>query len=513
LSDSFSGIPVARLKGIRKFFGSTLAVDNVDLDLLAGEVHALVGENGAGKSTLMRTLAGMFSEYEGVIEVEGQAEKITSPRRARRLGIAMVHQELSLVPELSAAENIFLGKEPGAAVPGFISRKKMKDSARDLLQMIGVDLDPGEKVGSLSVALRQLVEIAKGLSIEPRVIVFDEPTSSLTAPEISDLFKAIERLSERGTAVVYISHKLDEVFSVADRITVMRDGKRVATDSVDQWTEAGLIKAMVGRELSSLFPHDHAPESETVALEVKGLSRRGAFQDLGFKLYRGEVLGIYGLIGAGRTELSEALFGLSPASGGEVQIFSRSVKIRSPGLAKSLGIALVPEDRRGRGLVLMHAVSKNLSLPVLKSLSALGFVKRGRKRREVEKIIGDLGIQAASAGAPADTLSGGNQQKVVIGKWLMRPPRILILDEPTRGIDVGAKAEVHRLIDRLAAEGMAIILISSELPEIMGMSDRILVMRDGEIADEFSGREATAENLGAAAAGVDASSVSSGGAA
>jgi ABC-type sugar transport system ATPase subunit len=497
-----SAAPVVSLRGIRKAFASTVAVKGVDMEIFAGEVHCLVGENGAGKSTLMRILAGMYPDYEGMIEVEGHVERIASPRQARHLGIALVHQELSLVPELSVAENIFLGKEPGAVIPGFISRKRAEDQARSLFAEIGVDLDPRKKVRQLSVAYRQLVEIAKGLSINPRVLILDEPTSSLTAPEIRDLFKVIRRLFEGQTAVVYISHKLEEVFSIAHRITVLRDGTKVATDTVNNWDETALVRAMVGRELSSLFPHEHAPDYKIIALEVKGLSRHGAFRNISFKLYCGEVLGIYGLIGAGRSELSEALFGLNPAQEGELQLFGQSVKIRSPGRAKALGIALVPEDRRGRGLVLMHAVSKNLSLPVLKCLSALGFVRSGQERSEVGKIMGGLGIQAASSLAPAATLSGGNQQKVVIGKWLIRPPRILILDEPTRGIDVAAKAEVHKLIDRLAAEGRAIILISSELPEIQGMSDRILVMRQREIVGEFTGQEATAENLGSAAAGV-----------
>ncbi len=492
--------PVIRLRGIRKAFGSNVAVDGVDLDLFGGEVHALVGENGAGKSTLMRVLAGMFEDYEGGIAVEGRAERIRSPQKARGLGIALVHQELSLVPELSIAENIFLGREPGS-VPGFISRKKIVERARALLAEIGVTLDPREKTGRLSVACRQLVEIAKGLAVNPRVLILDEPTASLTELETASLFAVIRRLRDKGTAVVYISHKLGEVFAVADRITVLRDGAKVATDAVDKWDEPSLVRAMVGRELSALYPRTRAFGGGEAALAAEGLARRGAFADVSFTLRRGEVLGIYGLIGAGRSELAESLFGLAPADGGELKVFGRRARVRSPRDAMALGMALVPEDRRGRGLVLMHAVSKNLSLPVLSALSTLGFVRRREERADVFQVMAALGINAAAYGAPAGNLSGGNQQKAVIGKWLMRPPRILILDEPTRGIDVGAKAEVHALIDRLAGEGMAIILISSELPEVMGMSDRVLVMRHGAIAGEFARGEATAEALGAAAAG------------
>jgi len=491
--------PVIRLSGIRKAFGATPAVNNVDLDIFAGEIHGLVGENGAGKSTLMRILAGLYPDYEGRIEVSGQEARITSVRQARRFGVALVHQELSLVPELSVAENIFLGQEPGAGIPGFISRSQAAEQARSLLQEIGVEIDPRKKISQLSVALQQLVEIAKGISIRPRVLVLDEPSSSLTETETRELFKVIRRLKEIGTAVIYISHKLDEIFALAQRITVLRDGVKVGSGTRDKWDEQSLIRAMVGREFSSLFPHSHTPDLKSVALSVKNLSRPKAFRNISFELYQGEVLGIYGLIGAGRSELVESLFGLNPAASGEIRVLGERVKIRHPWSAKRLGIALVPEDRRGRGLVLNQSVGKNLSLPVLKYLSRAGFVKRRQESKEVADIISRFKIHAASPAAPAETLSGGNQQKVALGKWLVRPPRILLLDEPTRGIDVLTKAEVHATIDHLAKEGLAIILVSSELPEILGMSDRILVMREGEIAGEFSRESACAENLGKAA--------------
>ena len=503
---------VVQLRGIRKSFGATTAVDGVDLDLAGGEVHALVGENGAGKSTLMRVLAGLYPDYEGEIEIEGQRTRIRNPSHARKMGIAIAHQELSLAPELSAAENIFLGDEPRAALPGFIARGRLRDEARRILGEMGVAIDPRRKVSELSVACRQLVEIAKGLAASPRVLILDEPTSSLTAREIADLFTVIGRLRARGTAIVYISHKLDEVFAIADRITVLRDGRQVATDTIANWDEPALVQAMVGREISTYFPHEHRPASEAAAaFEARGLARPGAFTDVSFTLRQGEVLGIYGLIGAGRSELAEALFGLRPARGGELFVFGQPVRVRSPRAAMALGLALVPEDRRGRGLVLLHSVAHNLSLPALPGLAAAGFIKRGSERAAVGGSMRALAIHAASPRAEAGTLSGGNQQKVVIGKWLLTRPRILILDEPTRGIDVGAKAEVHALIDRLAGEGLAIILISSELPEVMGMSDRVLVMREGRVVAEFAGAQATAEALGAAAAGVGESEGDGGG--
>jgi rhamnose transport system ATP-binding protein len=507
--------PIIRLRGMRKTFAANVAVDGVDLDLFPGEVHALVGENGAGKSTLMRVLAGLNPDYEGEIffaGLETRPTRIRNPNHARKMGIAIAHQELSLVPELSAAENIFLGDEPRAMLPGFIARRRLRDEARRILGEMGVAIDPGRKVSELSVACRQLVEIAKGLAANPRVLILDEPTSSLTAREIVDLLAVIGRLRARGAAIVYISHKLDEVFAVADRITVLRDGRVAASDVTGNWNEPALVRAMVGREISTYFPHKHQPTAEaTVALEARKLSRPGAFADVSFSLRRGEVLGIYGLIGAGRSELAEALFGLRPARGGELYVFGQRARVRSPRAAMALGLALVPEDRRGRGLVLLHSVAHNLSLPALAGLAAAGIISRRRERVAVRDSMRALAIQAASPQAEAGTLSGGNQQKIVIGKWLLTRPRILILDEPTRGIDVGAKAEVHALIDRLAAEGLAILLISSELPEVLGMSDRVLVMREGRIVAEFPGTQATAEALGAAAAGVIGSEGDGGG--
>jgi ABC-type sugar transport system ATPase subunit len=492
---------VVSIRGISKSFGPTAAVDRVDLDLRAGEVHGLVGENGAGKSTLMRVLAGFYPDYSGSIFIDGHPVLVAHPGQARALGIALVHQELSLLPELTVAENIFLGRPPHARIPGFISRRAAEDQSRALFAKLAVNLDPTTKVARLSIAQRQLVEIAKGVSANPRVLILDEPTSSLTYQEAHELFRLMKGLVAKGTAIVYISHKLDEIFMVADRVTVLRDGARVATAAIGEWTEARLVNAMVGRDLSALFPRTPSTPG-AVRLEVRQLTRRGIFRAISFRVRAGEVVGFYGLIGSGRTSLSEALFGLAPADAGEILIDGEPVAIRSPARALGRGIAMVPEDRHVRGLVSMLPVSENMSLSALRLLTAAGFVDRSRERAAVERLIGQLSIRAASLSQEVAMLSGGNQQKVVLGRSLLVGPKVLLLDEPTRGIDVVAKAEVHAMIDRLAQQGLAILLISSELPEIIGMSDRVLVMREGALVGEVVRAEATEERLVAMAAGV-----------
>ena len=494
-------VPLVGMRSISKAFGPTVAVDGVDLDLLPGDIHGLVGENGAGKSTLMRVLSGFYADYAGEIVVDGRAVRILSPGQARALGIGLVHQELSLVPELTVADNIFLGREPPARLPGFIDLAASSVQARRLCAELGVHLHPDARVARLSIAERQLVEIAKGVALNPRVLILDEPTSSLTRQEINRLLDIVRSLAAKGMAIVYISHKLDEVFDVADRITVLRDGKRVATAPTAEWTDAALVAAMVGRDLSSLFPRSRADQG-AIRLEARHLGRPGAFHRVSFAVRSGEVVGVYGLMGSGRTAVAEALFGLAPAGEGDILIDGARVGIRSPLDAIAHGIAMTPEDRRVRGLVPMLPVRTNLSLRALRVLSRMGLISSAREYVEVQRMIETLAIRAASHDVHVSTLSGGNQQKIVIGRWLMIPPKVLILDEPTRGIDVGAKAEVHAIIDRLAGEGLAVLFISSELPEILGMSDRILVMRNGTLVGEFSRRDATEERIMAVAAGV-----------
>ncbi len=482
---------------VTKVFPGTTALNGVDFAVRRGEIHALVGENGAGKSTLVKILAGLYPDYGGDVRIDGSEVQLSSPRRAADLGISLVQQELSLIPEMSVSENIFLGQQPRARVRGFIDFREMDRRARRLLESLGVDLPVRTRVARLSAAQRQLVEIAKGVAQEPRLLILDEPTSSLSRRETGQLFSLVRSIRDRGAAIVYISHKLDEVFAIADCATVLRDGERMATQPMSAWNEDSLVRAMVGRDLSRMFPKSANPAGDEV-LRVEGLGRSGRFQDVSFTLRAGEVLGVAGLMGAGRSELAEAIFGLAPADRGTIAIDGVTCRIKSPVDAIHHGVGLVPEDRRLRGLVEILSVSKNVSLPSLQRFCLGQWVRRARERAEVESITRSVGVRAPRLEAEARTLSGGNQQKAVIATWLLRAPKILILDEPTRGIDVGAKAEIYALIDRLAANGVAILMISSELPEILGMSDRVVVMRGGRLVAEFTRAEATEELIIAA---------------
>jgi len=490
---------VVRMRGISKSFGVTRALDNVDLSLRPGEVMGLIGENGAGKSTLMKILAGSFAEYSGEIWINGTKTPLHSARLARDAGIVLVHQELSLIPELTVAENIQIGREPGGGIPGFISRRKLNEEAGRHVRTAGFEIDLRSKVANLSVATRQLVEIVKGVASAPRVLIFDEPTSSLSAHEAAKLFRLIAELRAQGTAIVYISHKLDELFAVCDRLTVLRDGRLIATKNVADWNEQSLVSAMVGRPLTDLYPRT-INQIGDIALALKGLTGPG-FRNVSFELRRGEILGLYGIVGAGRTELGNVLTGLARAVDGTLAISGRATRINSVGDALRQRIALVPEDRHTQGLVLSRSIRSNASLAALRKLSAAGFVKRGAEKRSVAALIDYLRVRLASDRDEVSSLSGGNQQKIVLTRALLTEPQVLVLDEPTRGIDVVAKAEVHASIDRMAAEGMAVLLISSDLSEIIGMSDRVMVMRKGSIVGELSRAESTEERLVSMASG------------
>jgi ABC-type sugar transport system ATPase subunit len=482
-----------RVEGINKAFPGVQALKNVSIRVDTGEVLALVGENGAGKSTLMNILSAIHQKDSGSIFIEGREVTINSPLHSQQLGISIIHQELNLVPHFNVAENIFVGQEKRRGGI-FLDRKKTQEEAKLVLDRVGLSIDPATLVHSLSIAQRQMVEIAKALSRNAKLIVMDEPTSSISDREIERLFKIIRDLKATGVSVIFISHKLDEVFAIADRIVVMRDGEMVGELDPKRSTEDAVIQMMVGREITSIFPKVAAEISGEI-FAVKGLKRNGEEKGLSFSLRRGEILGFAGLVGAGRSELLQAIFGIDARESGEILLDGKPVQIRSPREAIGLGIGFVPEDRKLKGLMLGLAVKDNISIASLPNVSSNGVMSNGRERAAVQSYINSLAIKTSSQDQLALHLSGGNQQKVVLAKWLAIKPKILIVDEPTRGVDVGAKSEIHSIMSRLAGEGVAIIMISSELPEILGMSDRIIVMHEGEITGELLRRDATQEKI------------------
>jgi len=491
------------MRGITKRYPGVVALDGVDLAVDRGEVHILLGENGAGKSTLMKILAGAVSSDAGTIVLDGHEGSIDSPRAAQAAGVSIIYQEFNLVPHLSVAENIFLGREPRGLVPGVLSGTRLAADATRWLRELDVDIDPHATVDSLGVAEQQMVEVAKALSIDAKILVMDEPTSALSDKEISRLFKVIRALRARGVAIIYISHRMEELFQIGDRVTVMRDGRYIATREIPTTTLAELISLMVGRDLTDHFPKKTVPPGEEL-LRVEHLSRHGVLHDISLTLRRGEVVGLAGLMGSGRTELARAIFGADPIDGGRIAIRGRAVVIDSPRRAISLGLGLLTEDRKRQGLVLCLDIQANIGLASLDRFSTAGVVDGGREAVAAQKLSNDLRVKTPGLHQRVVNLSGGNQQKVVLAKWLCRDADILIFDEPTRGIDVGSKVEIYLLINRLAAEGKAILMISSEMPEILGMSDRILVMNRGRLAGEFTAAEATQEKILHSALGAQA---------
>ncbi|HKE74839.1 MAG TPA: sugar ABC transporter ATP-binding protein [Acidimicrobiales bacterium] len=490
---------VLAMRGIAKRFGATRALDGVSLDLRRGEVHALVGENGAGKSTLIKIMTGVHQPDEGEVLVDGEPVSLHSAADAQRLGIAAIYQEPLIFPDLSVAENIFIGHRDLGRV---VRWKKMCADAEALLARLDVHLDPRMPAAGLPVAPQQAIEIAKAISLDVRVLIMDEPTAALSAHEVERLFRQVRRLRDEGVAVLFISHRLDEVFAIADRISVFRDGRHIATSARADATTGGVIAAMVGREAAELYPRSEHHRGELV-LRVRDLGRTGKFSGVGFDVHRGEILGLAGLVGAGRTDVALALFGIAPAETGTIELGGTPVAITHPRRAMELGIAYVSEDRRHVGLSLSQSVTANITLPALaRYVSRLGLVDGRAERAAAERFRGELGIRTEGLGQPVGLLSGGNQQKTMLAKWLNTEPTVLILDEPTRGIDVGAKAEVHRIVDELAGRGVAVVLISSDLPEVLAMSDRVLVMREGEQTGLFERAEATEERVMTAAVGV-----------
>jgi ribose transport system ATP-binding protein len=501
---SRAGHPTAQIvlsaEQVSKSFEGVKALNNVDFDLRCGEVHALMGENGAGKSTLMKILAGVHTSYDGAIQAEGRTVSFAGVRDAEAAGVAIIHQELNLVPELSVADNIFLGREP--LIAGlFIDRRRMVRAARRLLQALGVTIAPESRVAELRVGEQQLVEIAKALSLSARILIMDEPTSALSSSECETLFKIVRRLATEGVAIIYTSHRIEEVLDLADRVTVLRDGRRVVTAPIGELSHGALISAMVGRDIIS---SDRSPAAQDGAvvlslrdLTLDTLSSRGwrrTLHGVSFQLRRGEILGIGGLLGSGRTEILESIFGnVRGRRGGEIAINNATVKINSPADAHRFGLGLVSEDRKERGLHLSASICDNIALPSIGAMSKFGLRAFARERALAADMVRRLSVRCTGLGQATATLSGGNQQKVVIGKWLATEPRILLLDEPTRGIDVGAKQEIYRLIFDLAQQGLSIIVVTSEMPELLLLSDRILVMCEGRQTGILRREDATQE--------------------
>ncbi len=490
-----------RLEGIRKAFPGVIALDGVDFDLRRGEVHVLLGENGAGKSTLIKVLSGAHRPDAGRVLVEGEQVRIHGARDAERLGIATIYQEFNLVPDLTVAENIFLGRQPRRF--GMLDRGKMEADAAELLDRVGVSVSPRARVRELGVAQLQMVEIAKALSVGARVLIMDEPTAVLTREEVDRLFAIVRGLRADGVGIVLITHHLEEIAALGDRVTVLRDGRSVgqvpAATPQDE-----LVRLMVGRSVERQYPRGRADAGD-VLLSVEGLTRGGVFHDVSFQVRAGEVVGIAGLVGAGRTEVARAVFGADPYDGGTVHVAGTPLRRHDVNAAMAAGIGLVPEDRKGQGLVLDASVADNLGLVTLRTATRGGLVDLKGQRAAAAKTAERLGVRMAGLGQQVRTLSGGNQQKVVIGKWLLANTRVLILDEPTRGIDVAAKVEIYQLVNELTAAGAAVVMISSDLPEVLGMSDRVLVMAQGRVVGELPASEATQDSVVALAVATPAS--------
>ncbi len=488
--------PLVCVNKLCKSFPGVRALHNIQFDLMPGEVHALMGENGAGKSTLMKILAGVYKRDSGDILCDGQPVDFHNPREAQAAGIGIIHQELQLMNHLSVAQNIFIGREPRGRLGVFLDEDKLNAQAREILARMHVKIDPRAIVGSLTVARQQMVEIAKALSYESRVLIMDEPTSALNDAEIAELFRIIRELKNRGVGVVYISHKMDELKQIADRVTVMRDGEYVATVTAKDTTVEAVIGMMVGRTLSEAAPLKPRADDGEVALEVKHLNAGPLVRDVSFVLRRGEILGFAGLMGAGRTEVARAVFGADPVESGETIVKGKPVSIRTPSDAVAHGIGYLSEDRKRYGLATGMDVESNIVMSSLREFLSLHFfLRRAQIRKTATRFIGLLAIRTPSPTQPVALLSGGNQQKVVIAKWLERDCDVLFFDEPTRGIDVGAKSEIYKLLRSLADQGKAIVMISSELPEILRMSDRVVVMCEGRITGELTAAQATQERI------------------
>lgn len=481
------------MENIHKAFGTNKVLEGVDMEIESGEVHALMGENGAGKSTLMKILTGLHQKDEGTVTIDGEARTFANPKEAEEFGIAFIHQELNVWPDLTVLENLFINKEPVTKF-GLIQTKKMKAIANEQFEKLAVSIPLHKEAGQCSVGEQQMIEIAKALMTDAKVIIMDEPSAALTDREIEKLFDVIRSLKKQGVSIVYISHRMEEIFTICDRITVMRDGQTVDTTPIPETSFDDVVRKMVGRELTDRFP-ERTPEPGESVLEVKGLGRKGVFRDVHFTARAGEIVGVAGLMGAGRTEIMRTLFGLDGKYEGEIFVNGQKVDVKNPSQAVKLGLGFITEDRKGEGLVLDFPIKDNIALPSLRSFTKNSLIQEKEEQEFVDMLIKRLTVKTESSKTEAKNLSGGNQQKVVIAKWIGIGPKVLILDEPTRGVDVGAKREIYQLMNELTDRGVAIIMVSSELPEVLGMSDRVLVVHEGTIAGELNRDEADQEKI------------------
>ncbi|WP_258728244.1 sugar ABC transporter ATP-binding protein [Bacillus atrophaeus] len=481
------------MNDIHKAFGKNQVLSGVSFNLKPGEVHALMGENGAGKSTLMNLLTGLHGLDKGSIRINGKENYFSNPKEAEQNGIAFIHQELNIWPEMTVLENLFIGKEMTSKL-GILNTKKMKALAKKQFEKLSVSLSLDQEAGKCSVGQQQMIEIAKALMTKAEVIIMDEPTAALTEREINKLFEVIASLKKDGVSIVYISHRMEEIFSICDRITIMRDGKTVDTTNISETSFDEVVKKMVGRELTDRYPQ-RRPELGDIVLEVRDASKKGSFEHVSFHVRSGEIVGVSGLMGAGRTEIMRALFGIDRLDSGEIWLAGKKTNIKNPNDAVKKGLGFITENRKDEGLLLDTSIRENIALPSLTSFSPKGVIDQKREASFVDLLINRLTIKTASPETHARNLSGGNQQKVVIAKWIGIGPKVLILDEPTRGVDVGAKREIYTLMNELTDRGVAIIMVSSELPEIIGMSDRIIVVHEGKISGEVASREATQERI------------------
>jgi rhamnose transport system ATP-binding protein len=484
---------VLSLTHAAKTFGPVVALADGTVGIRPGEIHALVGENGAGKSTLVKILAGLHNPDSGDFRLSGEPVHFRNVGESKAAGISVIYQEPTLFPDLTVAENIFIGRQPKGR-SGLISRAQMRRQASELFQRLGVPIDPSRVAEGLSIADQQIIEIAKAISLEAKVLVMDEPTAALSGVEVDRLFAVARALRDKGTGILFISHRFDEVFDLCDRITVMRDGRYIATHRTADVTVERIVREMVGRDIGTLFPKTEAEIGKTV-LNVDGISSAGVFRDISFEVRAGEIVALAGLVGAGRTEVARAVFGIDSYDSGHITVEGKPLKPRDPKAAIAAGLGFVPEDRRKQGLVMNLSVARNVTLTLRNKFVTAGLINGAKERRAAQEWSRRLQVKAGSQEHAVSTLSGGNQQKVVLAKWLATDPRLLIIDEPTRGIDVGTKSEVHRLISDLAGRGIAILMISSELPEVLGMADRVLVMREGRITAHLSRAEANPESV------------------